>query len=144
MHRQDRLRFHASSTISCDLRDLLMASSLLGGTVQHFMTQRLGLGFVSCERDCVGAAVTDGLLAAHAAYTACRILWRTRKARQLYQPAAKSSMSFATLAVMAILSNCGWSVLGTYYWPQPGGEPAAGFEVVWRLSALCQASLCTP
>lgn len=118
-----------------------VASSSIGGAVQHFGIAYVGLGFKSCSHDCVGAAVTDLLLAVHAGYTACRLLCRARRAQRAAPVKASTELSFASIAVGQILSNCGWSTLGAVYWLQPGGRRFWGFETAWRLSAQFQVTL---
>ena len=110
-------------------------------------TEILGIGFVSCDRDCVGAAVTDLMLALHALASAVRLRRRLRERRRWLRvsgsavsPGATHS-SFATVASGLMLSNGIWSSLGALYWLQPGGRKIVGFELLWRLNAQCQASL---
>ena len=123
----------------------MSTSSLAGGAAQHIMQHIFGVGFESCQRDCVGASVTDALLAGHALFSAMRLTRRVRQA--VISSGAESAWrrrsgdaSFALLALGAILSNFGWSLLGTVYWLQPGGWHFDGFEAVWRLSARSLAS----
>ena len=110
-------------------------------------TEILGIGFVSCDRDCVGSAVTDLLLALHALACVVRLRSRLRERRRWLGaidsvvPPGASFASFATVASGLMLSNAIWSGLGALYWWQPGGRKIVGFEVLWRLNAQCQASL---
>ncbi|KAL3897578.1 MAG: hypothetical protein SGPRY_013022, partial [Prymnesium sp.] len=89
--------------------------------------------FVSCERDCVGSTITDGLIAFHALYAALR-LWRV-------SASCPHPHSFAWCAACVITANCVWSAFGVVFWLQPGGIRAGWFEPVWRLNAVCQAVL---
>jgi len=112
----------------------------------------LGFRFESCDRDCVGAAVTDAMLAAHAGWSAWRLLQRLLRERERQaqraaivaasrtgptgcayadacQPVAKGVAAlsdrrwrFGTLAVMLMATNSLWSVVGASYWLQPGGS----------------------
>lgn len=128
---------------------IIMASgrtaSDIGGVIQA-AADSISLPFVSCDHDCVGAALTDGLLAVHGLYTALRLMrnvqWERRKHGAHSSGVADSGhMPFATIALGAIISNTGWSTLGACYWGQPGGRKFAGFELVWRMSAQCQVAL---
>lgn len=103
----------------------------------------LGIPFQSCSKDCWGAAGTDAMLAAHALYTITRILRRVRRERAQIPAATASPFrdTFAFLALGQIISNFGWSLLGTMYWLQPGGQRGVAFEIFWRLSAQCQVAL---
>lgn len=115
-------------------------ASHVGGVVVSLATETIGLGFESCDKDCIGASVTDLALCVHATWTACRI-WRRVSAQRRRQGIHSRPWSFASLAVGAILSNASWSLLGACYWLQPGGLRFPGFEACWRLSAQCQVAL---
>jgi len=121
-------------------------SSSIGGVIHSLGIEFVGLGFQSCDSDCVGAAVTDAALAVHAMHTALRIARHVKQERAACSTLCETrterrTWPFATIAIGQILSNCGWSVLGACYWLQPSGYKYPGFEFVWRLSAQCQVSL---
>ena len=118
----------------------MRAPSHVGGVFASFATETVGLGFESCDKDCIGASVTDLVLCVHALWTACRV-WRRVAAQREQLGVPSRPWSFASLATGAILSNAGWSLLGACYWLQPGGRRFLGFEACWRLSAQCQVVL---
>jgi hypothetical protein len=114
--------------------------------VQYMMTHFARVNFQSCERDCVGAAATDAVIALHCGYTALRLVRRLRAARAMHPPQPSRSSyhqpwTFGTVALGAILSNGLWSCLGAFYWLQPGGNHGPLFQFLWRASAQCQVSL---
>ena len=90
----------------------------------------LDFGFQTCTHDCVGASLTDALLAMHALFTALRI-YRAHGLRG----------NMGTCVIRCLLVNAAWSITGVYVWLQPGGERPARFDALYRLNGQCQAML---
>lgn len=122
----------------------------------------VGLGFESCDRNCIGAFTTDLILAMHAAWVALRL--KRRLQRQSSRAAALAASRpepltgptghsapqtprpwrFRHTALCLIVSNSVWSFLGASYWLQPNAVRVRlgwGFEVLWRTHAQCQVAL---
>ena len=93
-----------------------------------FGKEWLRFDFQACSRDCTGASVTDGLLAAHALYWALSI-------------GSLPSGTLRRTAVGCLLANCAWSATGALVWLQPGGRRNGHFDLLFRVNALCQALL---
>ena len=128
----------------------------VGAVCRHTFNSaaQIGIGFASCDRDCVGAAVTDFMLAFHALYSVRRTLKELAAQRKQFRlegreprgggrrrPFSSRPWSFATVACGLMFANGIWCSFGSLYWLQPGGRKIYGFEVLWRLNAQCQAAL---
>ena len=101
------------------------------GTCTHttwIAREILGLGFRTCQKDCVGAAITDGMLALHAIYAVRAIALAGRG------PLARTAVQWP-------LINAAWSSTGVLMWYQPGGVHPFWWELLWRANALVQAGL---
>lgn len=90
----------------------------------------LGVGFRTCTADCVGASVTDAVLAAHAALALYRL-----------GPEPQTRCALRGAVKHWMLINCLWSATGALMWWQPGGQRHWWFEPLWRANALSQAAL---
>ena len=125
--------------------------------------RRIGVGFVSCDRDCYGAAVTDFMLAVHAGWAARRAMKRlwAQQARltaaggstacgarpeerhtlaQVFHPSCRPALGALLIGFMC--ASFVWSMLGAIFWAQPAGARWPGptaFELAWRLNAQAQA-----
>ena len=89
-----------------------------------------GVGFVACDRDCTGAAITDAFIAIHALLFALRVLRLGGAAGPLRRAAAR-----------CLLTNFLWSATGAPVWWQPGATRPAWFETGWRANAMIQCAL---
>jgi len=127
----------------------------------------LNFGFESCNHDCVGAALTDALLAVHAGWSAWRLSHCLNSAHKQHAQRALNMAAdltrsadhtllakgatpkvtrwcFGTLAVALMATNAIWSIVGASYWLQPGGcqwPTPASFDILWRINSQCQALL---
>lgn len=101
------------------------------------VTEILGFKFLPCTRDCYSAAVTDLLIAVHAAFMVARIKVHCRNGGR---------SSIGRVITCFVCANSLWCLEGSMFWLQPDGRRLPGpdglqpwFEVLWRLNAVLQA-----
>eukprot|EP00965_Chrysotila_dentata_P188793 6172956-Pleurochrysis_carterae.AAC.1 len=96
-----------------------------------FSRDALGFGFETCTTDCIGASVTDLMLAVHAFATAFRI----------WHKYGSDTGPMGRWVLRSLLVNGVWSTSGVVVWLQPGGHRPYGFDTFYRLNGQCQALL---